>query len=248
MLAHSFTKEVNMKKSNFEAEQTDTYVCITPLYDLTDSITDEFRSEVTKWSDNTQLNIVLDFENVCCLSSRAITGLIGFYRLLQGRGKRIVLVNVREKLRELLTEINLTKIIPVFDDIEEFLTRISDEEQIARSTTPARPQIEIKQGIAIVHMNTEKGAIGSSKTDFERLFSKIDNTKVIVDLKDIASLDEKSISAFVSFAKVIKKRRGRLILAEVNETTRELFDLLGIEKHFSFKEKVEDAIKIIATG
>ena len=64
-------------------------------------------------------NIIFHFEKVTFMDSSGIGMLIGRYKQLQSIGGRISVVAVNEKITEIIRLSGLSKLIPLFDTIED---------------------------------------------------------------------------------------------------------------------------------
>ncbi len=234
-----------MSNKNIRLSETDLYLCITPLQSFTDDLLDDFKGFVSRWCDNKDKHIIIDLENVALLTSRAITHLISLYKVQQSKNKLIALVNLSKEMEDLLISTNITKVIPIFETIEDFLISLDDSDIQITALSPAKVKIETKEDIVIIQLEPEGTGIDISMTDFTNIFSKINSNKVIVDLNTIINLDEKAISSFSEFADKIEESQGRLVLSGVNTITKDLFYILGIEDKFDFTENVEEGIGIL---
>lgn len=66
-------------------------------------------------------NIIFGFEEVTFMDSSGIGMMIGRYKQLQALGGRIAIACANEKIAEIIRLSGLTKLLPVFDTIEEAL-------------------------------------------------------------------------------------------------------------------------------
>lgn len=67
-------------------------------------------------------NIIFGFENVVFMDSSGIGMMIGRYKQLQAFGGRIAIACANEKIAEIIRLSGLTKLLPMFDSIEEALS------------------------------------------------------------------------------------------------------------------------------
>ncbi len=237
-----------MTKENVIITETDSYICITPLYSLTDTIMEDFKTSVSQWCENKEKHIVVDFKNVHLLSSRAITHLIKLYKIQHDKNKMFALVNLKKETEDLLIAVNITKIISVFSSIEEFIISLEEPLLHSSSLSPAMVRFEKQKDLTIIHLEIQGDGIDTSKTDFSTIFSEVEHKNVIIDLGNIINLDEKSISAFTEFADTCVNKNGHLVLAAVNTLTKDLFLLLGIEDKFNFVETISEGTTFISVG
>ncbi len=235
-----------MTQENAKITETDTYICITPLYSITDSILEDFKNCVAESSENKKKHIVIDFNHVLVLSSRAITHLIRLYKTQQEKGKIFALINCKKETEDLLVAVNITKIISVFNSIEEFEFSLDEPSEHVSSLYPAVVRIDKQKESAIVHLEIEGDGIDTSKTDFSTIFSEVDNKNVIIDCTNIINLDENSISAFTQLAEICVNKNGHLVLVAVNTLIKDLFSLLGLEDSFTFVETISEGTTFIS--
>lgn len=236
-----------MENPNVTLFETELYICITPLRSITDDFIDDFKEAVTKWCEHKEKHVILDLGNVCLLSSRAITNLIRLYKLQLSKNKLIAMVNLTTEIKRLLDSVNITKVIPVFKTTEEFLSSINSSDLHLASMTEAKITIDnLLGGLSIIQLDAKSESIDTSKTDFDKIFSQLKNTKILIDLENIINLDEKTITSFTSFADTINAKEGNIVLAGLNSVVIELFDLLGIDNKFQYADSIEAGIKLLS--
>ncbi len=234
-----------MTKENVLITETDSYICITPLHSLADTIMEEFKTDAAQWYENKEKHIIVDFKQVHFLSSKAIAHLIRLYKIQHDINKRFAIVNLKKETEDLLISVNITKIIPIFSSIEEFILSLDEPLSHTSSLSPAAVRIEKQKEVAIIHLEILGDGIDTSRTDFSTIFSGIEHKSVIIDLGNIINLDEKALSAFTQFADTIINKNGRLVLVAVNTLIKDLFLLLGIENKFSFVETISEGTTLI---
>ena len=110
-----------------------------------------------------------------------------------------------------MKSINLTKIIPTFNNMADFLTWLNDEESGSCPVSPAKTRIELRKGITIIEIEHEDKCKKYSHThiEFDKLFSIIDNAKVIVNFKDIIHLSHRKANTLL-YGLYLRNRRGGL--------------------------------------
>jgi anti-anti-sigma factor len=228
-----------------EIYETGRYLYIKPLQSITDDIIDDFKNAITRQCNDTDNHIILDLQHVLLLSSRAITDLIRLYKLQQNKDKKIALVCLTKEMEYMIDSINLSKLIPMYKTIDDFLLSLGEKNQDDREEVLTKVRIEEQYNISIVNFESDFEEINSSNVDFKGIFSRIEKNNVIINLINILNMNEDSITSFITFADKLSEKNGKLVLVGVNETTKELFNLLAIENEFLFADSTEEGIKII---
>ena len=234
-----------MRERCVEIYENDSYLYIKPLLSITDDIVDDFKNEIDKQCNDTENHIVIDLQHVLLMSSRAITDLIRLYKLQQIKEKKIALVCLTKEMEYMIDSINLSKLIPIYKTIDDFLISVGNSKQSDQDESFTKVRIEEQYNISIVNFEGDSEKINSSNIDFEGIFSGIDKDNVIINLINVHNMNEDSITSFISFADILKNKNGKLVLVGVNETTKELFNLLAIENEFLFADTIEEGIQII---
>lgn len=234
-----------MKDRCVEIYETSSYLYIKPLVSITDDILDDFKSAITKWCDDTENHIVLDLQHVILMSSRAITDLIRLYKLQRNKEKKIALVCLTKEMEYMIDSINLSKLIPIYKTVEDFLISINDLPLSDHDESFTKVRIEEQYNISIVNFDSNADEINSSNVDFDGVFARIDKNNVIINLVNVLNMDEDSITSFVNYSDNLKQKNGKLVLVGVNETTKELLNLLAIENEFLFADSIDEGIKIV---
>jgi anti-anti-sigma factor len=72
---------------------------------------------------------------------------------------------------------------------------------------------------------------------------KAPNPRFVLDLHDVPYMDSAGLEALVDAASDLQKRGGRLRLAAVSPTCREVFDLTGHSQQIEFFNAVQDAVR-----
>ena len=86
---------------------------------LTASNVDTFKKEVNAAAENNHDEIVLNFESVDHVDSSGLGAVISCYVTLHHNRKKLSLVNLNDKIREVFYYTHLAKIIKIYDRLEE---------------------------------------------------------------------------------------------------------------------------------
>jgi anti-anti-sigma factor len=69
------------------------------------------------------------------------------------------------------------------------------------------------------------------------------NPRFVIDLADVPYLDSRSIEGIVDAADDLRKRGGRLRLASVTQTCREVFELTGQSQRVEYFDDAQSAVR-----
>lgn len=69
------------------------------------------------------------------------------------------------------------------------------------------------------------------------------NPRFVLDLHEVPYLDSRGIEGIVDAATDLRKRGGRLRLAAVTATCREVLELTGQAQHVEFFDETQDAVR-----
>ena len=86
---------------------------------LTVSTVESLKTEITKAADGNNSEIVLNFESVDKVDSSGLGAIISCYVTLQRKKKRLSLVNLYDKIKEIFFYTHLSKIINIYEKMEE---------------------------------------------------------------------------------------------------------------------------------
>jgi len=224
------------------------FTYVSSLQDLPNDNVDEFNRIMASVCGQDSRNVVLDFSNVEYLYSRAVGSLVRFYKVQNAKGRYIVIIAPSPRLKNIFESISLTKLIPVFDSLDEFImwqnTTGTEEE-----STAADIRSELRGDIAVVTLEGDIESI--NRLDLDRKFLDVftglgGSSKVVVDLSKVVSLDESAIFAMVALSERLSREKGQLILAGANEMIKDLLSIMGTDGDFAFTESVDAAMNIFA--
>lgn len=86
---------------------------------LTVSTVEDLKKEVSEAAKGNDDEIVLNFESVDHVDSSGLGAVISCYVTLHRKRKKLSLVNLNNKIREIFYYTHLAKIIPIYDRLEE---------------------------------------------------------------------------------------------------------------------------------
>lgn len=103
-----------------------------------------------------------------------------------------------------------------------------------------------EHGIHFIEVNGEIDA-GSSiyLDDALKSAGTHDHKKVIVDLSGLEYISSAGLGVFISHIEAFKSQEIRLALFGINETVKQVFEILGLEKLLNIRVTKEEAIATI---
>ncbi len=103
---------------------------------------------------------------------------------------------------------------------------------------------EKKENIHFIRVSGDVDAGSSIHLDnaFKEGF-EAGESKVAVDLTKLAYISSAGLGVFVSYLDEFELKKFKLVLFGIQETVRQVFDILGLEKLITIAENEEDAIK-----
>ncbi|MEP0986311.1 STAS domain-containing protein [Ekhidna sp.] len=99
------------------------------------------------------------------------------------------------------------------------------------------------EGIHFIHVNGEIDA-GSSIYLDDALKGAMENgeKKIVVDLSGLDYISSAGLGVFISHLDEFRLQKIRLTIFGINETVKQVFDILGLEKLLTIVENKEAAI------
>ena len=86
---------------------------------LTVSTVENLKREVSKAAEGDDKEVILNFESVDHVDSSGLGAIISCYVTLHRKKKKLSLVNLDEKIREIFFYTHLSKIINIYEGLEE---------------------------------------------------------------------------------------------------------------------------------
>ncbi|MGB9867057.1 MAG: STAS domain-containing protein [Bacillota bacterium] len=108
-----------------ELEWVGDVLVVRPLGDLDLSTAPAFRTLVDRELDRRRpSNIVVDLSKVCFMDSSGLGAILGRFRRIQSRGRRMWLIAPQPTVRSILELSGLAKLVTVFTSGEECFRRV----------------------------------------------------------------------------------------------------------------------------
>jgi len=222
------------------------FIYVSSLADLPNDNVDEFNRVMVGICEGDDRNVVLDLSNVDYLYSRAVGSLVRFYKIQNAKGRYIVVIAPSPRLKSIFESISLTKLIPVFDSLDEFIMWQSTHGRTDESTA-ADIRIDRRGIVSLVSLSGDIESINRLNLDekFTDVFGNLaDCNHVVVDLSKVISLDESAIFALVALSERLQQSGGGIALAGANEMVKDLLSILGTDEGFSFSDTVDGACSL----
>jgi len=89
---------------------------------LTLSTIEDLKRKVNEATNNGEEEIILDFRTVDLVDSSGLGAVISCYVTLQRKRKKLALVNLNERIKEIFLYTHLSKIITIYNSLEEVTT------------------------------------------------------------------------------------------------------------------------------
>lgn len=107
----------------------------------------------------------------------------------------------------------------------------------------AEIQKENKESVHLISVNGEIDA-GSSIYLDNALKEALENEekKIVVDLSGLSYISSAGLGVFISHLDEFEHQGVKLVLFGINETVKQVFDILGLEKLLTIVETEEEAI------
>jgi anti-sigma B factor antagonist len=107
--------------------------------------------------------------------------------------------------------------------------------------------VEIKtEQIDSVHIVRVTGDIDAGSSIYldnaMKSAQELGQTKIAIDLTNLNYISSAGLGVFISHIDEFKSKEIKLVLFGINETVRQVFEILGLEKLISITEKENEAI------
>ncbi len=98
-----------------------------------------------------------------------------------------------------------------------------------------------KEGILVVELGGEINI--SSSPELKRAFEKVQAAKVVMNLTRVSYIDSSGLATLVEILKKVKGKGGALMLTNVSDKVRSLFEITKLDKLFGIYASDEVALK-----
>lgn len=105
--------------------------------------------------------------------------------------------------------------------------------------------VSIQEDVIVLHLQNELTALHQSK-DLPELVEKYlseDYRRFVFNLSDVGYLDSSGLGIFFGLYKRIDRAGGRMILAEVPERIRRVFEMMNFHALVRFADSVDEAVQ-----
>lgn len=88
----------------------------------------------------------------------------------------------------------------------------------------------------------------TAAVEFEEKLIEIINTPIhsmVIDFKQVQFISSAGLRVLLLAAKKVKPYGGKLVLCELSEDVREVFDISGFSSIFSIRDTVDEGIKVL---
>jgi len=104
---------------------------------------------------------------------------------------------------------------------------------------------EKERGIIILHLHNGEAKTRDLEPLLEILKKKIEvfSTEIIINLKEINSIDSSGIGVLAAFKNTLSEVNGRLVLAQPTENVANVLKITQTDKVFIITPTIEEALK-----
>jgi anti-anti-sigma factor len=202
-------------------------------------IEDEIMAKVTGKEDR----LVVDFFNVHALYSSGLGILIRMQKRINKGGGVMALVNVSDKIRDLLLSLHLDKIFPMYSTDVEF--EISQDDLWNHKLSELKVDFlfiaQVEKNIYRITITGEM--VAGHDMAACRQFSP--NPKIqtfILDLSSLSAMDSNGAGVFMSMLDRIIKNNGTCRAFGTVKAVRQVLQFLGAEQYVTFLSNEKEAL------
>ncbi|MEJ2229909.1 MAG: STAS domain-containing protein [Nitrospirales bacterium] len=108
---------------------------------------------------------------------------------------------------------------------------------------------EMKKGSVIILSLKGRLDASTSKVVEESLLNKINNTQerlFVVDFKQLDYISSAGLRVLLVAAKILKSKNGKIVLANLNDHLKRIFEITGFREIFPIFQNQEEALKNIS--
>lgn len=202
-------------------------------------IEDKIRGKLTGKNDR----VALDFSDTENIYSSGIGLLIRLHKLITESGGSFVLVNVSEKMRTLLREVNLDMVISIYATDVEFEISRDDiwKGQLSCGSTEFICFLKTENGICNIVLNGSMNLMHdlSSIKDFVPEQSV---SKYIFNLENLELMDTYGFQVFFDVIKKIQDNNGKCAAYGANHMVLEFINTLSTDKIIQCYKTEKEAV------
>lgn len=218
------------------------YVVVEPGKLISEDAVGQFEQMLVTNAPDERKHVLLDFQKVTAITSRGISAIIGCKKALKNTPYFMGISNLQTGLKDLLMAMNINRIIPFFENNDDFIIAMNEFE-------PEQTTEEVKHlWYRIQNYNHYSTiAITSRKVDDEcvpvETFTGMRyDLPVVIRLKDIESLTEEAIQLIFTILEKMQKNGKQVFFMN---TSQDIIDLIQLVSDVSFEtvESVEEVEK-----
>ncbi|MBD3344012.1 MAG: STAS domain-containing protein [Chitinivibrionales bacterium] len=188
--------------------------------------------------------IVLDFTNTKRIYSSGMGLLIRLRKQVGEANGNVALVNVSKVCRDLLAEVNLDRLFPVYATDIEFEISQGDvwTEQLDDDDIGFVCIVQIENGICRVNLSGQMSTF-KDLSCFEKEMNKQTAGSVVFDLSQLDSIDSYGAHLLANALKEITKKGGKCTAYGANDAVSAILSLLSLEEFLALYATEQEAIE-----
>lgn len=177
-------------------------------------------------------NVVIDATGIDILYSNNISDIVKIKLMLNENDGHLYLINISEKLENLLTLNNLHKVINFYSTEEEFLFDIGISSNVNDETVlKSEFVVTNKDSTRVVFIN---GSLIGYEQDVEMKLFLRDAIKdgistIELDLSKTIFIDSSAITMLINLIKDARLKGISIVTSNPNEIVKDLFEIVGFE-------------------
>ncbi|MBN1552875.1 STAS domain-containing protein [bacterium] len=189
--------------------------------------------------------LILDFSRTSALYSSGIGLLIRLRKFLMEREGSVFLVNVSRKLRELLSQLNLDRVFPIYGTDVEFDISGEDELWKKKAATDDTKFIFIAQVENSLYRLTLSGHMSSvyDLSSLSEFNPQQGVSQYVLNLENLDIVDTYGAQLLNDFIERIRNRGARIVVYGANAVLSDILDLFPALKNCKFYSTENEAIE-----
>jgi len=190
-----------------------------------------------------EVNVVLDFSRTRNLFSSGLGLIIRIRKAVGEKNSHLCLVNVNEKMRDMLTALNLHKVLSIYPtDVEYEISRAEVWEIQAAKSFGFIFVAQIENMVYRINLSGEM--VKGVKFDLLEAFIPSPEIAVyIFDLSNLELIDELGATELLLLTSKIVQAKGECRAYGVEEWLKETIEALGAAKYITFFKNEKTAIE-----